>query len=55
MQNGIEVTTKVYPSNIIPDKKDVINVQYQRKNYRPNNFMSEGGMIANRMGSMGRI
>ena len=43
LQNvGVEVMTKVYPSNVIPDKKELFQVQQHiKKNYRPNNFMSE--------------
>jgi hypothetical protein len=39
---GLEVMTKVYPSAIIPDKKEQAQMHHQiKKNYRPNNFMTE--------------
>ena len=55
----MEVTTKVYPSAIIPDKNEIQAAhQIQRKNYRPNNFMNEAPVYAaNRYGynsSLGR-
>ena len=34
--------TKVYPSNVIPDRKEQAQVHHQiKKNYRPNNFLNE--------------
>jgi len=47
---GLEVTTKVYPSSVIPDKNEMnIMKTVQRKNYRPNNFLTEvPGYIGNR-------
>lgn len=39
---GLEVMTKVYPSNVIPDRKEQANIHHQiKKNYRPNNFLNE--------------
>eukprot|EP00347_Sterkiella_histriomuscorum_P001245 403372773 len=39
---GLEVTTKVYPSTVIPDKNEIHMINsIQKKNYRPNNFMNE--------------
>ena len=32
--NGAEVTTKVYPSTVIPDKNEVEQVNFNKKNYR---------------------
>jgi hypothetical protein len=55
MTAGLEVTTKVYPSSIIPDKKELYAINLNKKNYRPNNFMSEnGGFVGTkRLGSVG--
>ena len=52
---GSEVTTKVYPSTVIPDKKEAYTVNVNKKNYRPNNFMSEatGFVKGRRLGSVG--
>ena len=34
--------TKVYPSNVIPDRKEQASMHHQlKKNYRPNNFLNE--------------
>ena len=42
---GIEVTTKVYPSSVIPDKNETQMIQGMLarggRNYRPNNFLNE--------------
>eukprot|EP00350_Pseudokeronopsis_sp_OXSARD2_P002373 CAMPEP_0170558898 /NCGR_PEP_ID=MMETSP0211-20121228/38770_1 /TAXON_ID=311385 /ORGANISM="Pseudokeronopsis sp., Strain OXSARD2" /LENGTH=53 /DNA_ID=CAMNT_0010871341 /DNA_START=636 /DNA_END=797 /DNA_ORIENTATION=- len=44
---GKEIFTKVYPSTVIPDKNEIA---YQnstnKKNYRPNNFLSEAGFVS---------
>ncbi len=49
------MTTKVYPSNVIPDKNQVYSVNQSKKNYRPNNFMCEasGFVKGKRLGSTG--
>ena len=34
--------TKVYPSSVIPDRKEQASMHHQmKKNYRPNNFLHE--------------
>jgi hypothetical protein len=34
--------TKVYPSSVIPDRKEQASMHQQlKKNYRPNNFLHE--------------
>ena len=45
----------MYPSNVIPDKNEEYASTLNKKNYRPNNFMSEaGGFVKNkRLGSVG--
>lgn len=63
MQNaGLEVTTKVYPSTVIPDRNEFqMMSNVQKKNYRPNNFMNEAPIFArngtyfNGMGNRGYI
>ena len=40
MNNGIDITTKVYPADIIPDKKLSEN-QKQRGVFRLNNFLND--------------
>lgn len=45
----------MYPSTVIPDKNEVFSASLNKKNYRPNNFMSEatGFVKGKRLGSVG--
>jgi|TARA_B110001450_G_C17560445_1_gene456540 hypothetical protein len=40
MADGMDIITKVYPTDIIPDKK-VIDQQRQRGVFRQNNFLND--------------
>ena len=44
LNDGIDITTKVYPSDVIPDKK-IIEQQRQRGVFRPNNFLNDQYLI----------
>ena len=40
ISSGVDITTKVYPSDIIPDKKN-LDMQGQRGVFRLNNFLND--------------
>lgn len=44
LANGVDITTKVYPADIIPDKK-VTNAKNQRGVFRMNNFLNDPYVI----------